>query len=72
MLGTLLAHIRLTINSLSSNLIHSLKDQVDNINLKSTLTDQLDICTKKKAWMEFEELFIKFKEIENDLKIGNG
>lgn len=52
-------------------LVHSLKEQVDNINLKSTLSEQLDICTKKKAWMEFEELFIKFKEIEEDLKKGN-
>lgn len=47
-----------------------MKEQVDNINLKSTLSGQLEMCTKKKAWMEFEELFIKFKEIENDLKLG--
>ncbi|KAG4065304.1 hypothetical protein HA402_012746 [Bradysia odoriphaga] len=51
--------------------IAGLKEQVDNIKLKTNLSEQLDICNKKKAWMEFEELFIKFKEIEADLKKGN-
>ncbi|KAJ6649475.1 Structural maintenance of chromosomes protein 5, partial [Pseudolycoriella hygida] len=51
--------------------VASMKEQVESINLKTDLTAQLDICAKKKAWLEFEELFIKFKEIENDFKKGN-
>lgn len=37
---------------------------------RNKLIERLDICEKKKAWMEFEELYVKFKEQKDDLKMA--
>lgn len=38
---------------------------------RNKLLERLDICEKKKAWMEFEELYVKFQEQKEDLKKAN-
>lgn len=48
--------------------ISRLQEQIENIRQKERLDKDLDICNKKMAWMKFEELFIKYRETEDDLK----
>lgn len=45
-----------------------MQEQIENIRQKERLDKDLDICNKKMAWMKFEELFIKYRETEDDLK----
>lgn len=38
---------------------------------RNELVASLEVCTKKKAWMEFEDLYIKHQELQGDLKKAN-
>lgn len=46
----------------------SLEAQIENIRQKMQLDKDLAICNKKLTWMQFEELFLKYRETEEDLK----
>ena len=45
-----------------------LKSDIDKMKDKKKLEKQIEICAKKIAWMEFEESYVKYQEVENDLK----
>lgn len=43
-----------------------LKVQIDNINTKNKLLEKYNLCQKKKAWLQYDILYKKLKEIEAD------
>lgn len=47
-----------------------LQEQVDTIKRQGNLQTRKQLIEKKIAWMEFEKLYLKCKEIDNDLKVA--
>jgi structural maintenance of chromosomes protein 5 len=45
-----------------------LKGAIESMKERQSYTKKLEICLKKKAWMEYEIGYEKFKETETDLK----
>lgn len=49
----------------------SLEHQIKVMEARNELVTSLEVCNKKKAWMEFEDLYIKHQELQSDLKKAN-
>lgn len=45
-----------------------IKSEIENLHARNKLMENYEICQKKVTWMQFEELYIKYKETEEDLK----
>lgn len=45
-----------------------LKKQIDLNKKKDDLIDEMNLCRAKKVWLEFEQLQVKFKDVEKDLR----
>lgn len=50
---------------------NSLEHQIKVMEARNDLVKSLEVCNKKKAWMEFEDLYIKHQELQTDLKKAN-
>lgn len=50
------------------NVNFSLEAQIKALEARNTLVTTLGVCNKKKAWMEFEDLYIKLQELQTDLQ----
>lgn len=48
--------------------IHRLTAEIEAMHSRTLLVASYEICCKKKIWMEFEELYLKYNELEADLK----
>lgn len=46
----------------------ALEQQIEAMHKRSELVQNYEVCSKKKAWMEFEELYMKHQELVDDLR----
>lgn len=54
----------------SERRVELLQGLVDDIRRQDALVARKEMIEKKLAWMTFEEAYIKYKEIDNDLKLA--
>lgn len=47
-----------------------LQMHVKNIQKKKKLSQEMAVCLKKKAWIEFEEVYLKCEELNKDLGLA--
>lgn len=52
----------------SSHLLNSVQGQIETIRARTKLLQNFEICLKKKSWVEYEELYVKYTEQEEDFK----